>query len=105
VRGLGLPDHFIFFQGHFVFQRDTVGYFHGRSQEGQNFHPFNNLFTTELKMKQIYTLFCSFTLFILDSSMFNVINSSKMNNLKTIQEFSRTPENIQGQHVFQESRT
>jgi len=38
--------------------------------------------------------------------MFNAINSSKMNNLKTIQEFSRTPENIQGQHdVFQESRT
>jgi len=31
--------------------------------------PFLNilLFTTELKMKQIYTLFCSFTLFILDS--------------------------------------
>ena len=29
-----------------------------------------------------------------------------MNNLKTIQEFSRTPENIQGQQdVFQESRT
>jgi len=29
-----------------------------------------------------------------------------MNNLKTIQEFSRTPENIQGQHdVFEESRT
>jgi len=24
-------------------------------------------FTTELKMQQIYTLFCSFTLFILDS--------------------------------------
>jgi len=38
--------------------------------------------------------------------VFNVINSSKMNNLKTIQEFSRTPENIQGQQdVFQESRT
>jgi len=38
--------------------------------------------------------------------MFNVINSSKMNNLKTIQEFSRTMEIIQGQqHVFQESRT
>jgi len=29
-----------------------------------------------------------------------------MNYLKPIQEFSRTPENIQGQqHVFQESRT
>jgi len=29
-----------------------------------------------------------------------------MNNFKNIQEFSRTPENIQGQHdVFQESRT
>jgi len=38
--------------------------------------------------------------------MFNVINSSKMNNLKTIQEFSRTQENTQGQQdVFQESRT
>jgi len=23
-----LPDHLKFFQGHFVFQRDTVGYFH-----------------------------------------------------------------------------
>jgi len=29
-----------------------------------------------------------------------------MNNLKNIQEFARTPENIQGQQVvFQESRT
>jgi len=38
--------------------------------------------------------------------MFNVINSSKMNSLKTIQGFSRTPEDIQGQQVvFQESRT
>jgi len=67
------------------------------------------LFATQLKMlkmKQICTLFCSFTLFILDWLMLNVINISKMNNLKTIQEFSRTPENIQGQqHVFQESRT
>ena len=51
-------------------------------------------------------LFCSVTLLILDSSLFNVINSSKMNNLKTIQEFSRTPGNIQGQQdIFQESRT
>jgi len=38
--------------------------------------------------------------------MFNIINSSEMNNLKTIQEFSRTPENIREQQdVFQESRT
>jgi len=38
--------------------------------------------------------------------MFNVINSTKMNNSKIIQEFSRTPENIQGQQdVFLESRT
>jgi len=38
--------------------------------------------------------------------MFNVINSSKMNDLKTVQEISRKPENIQGQQdVFQESRT
>jgi len=38
--------------------------------------------------------------------MFNVTNSSKMNSLKTIQEFSRTPKNIQGQHdVFQGSWT
>jgi len=38
--------------------------------------------------------------------MFNVINSSEINNLKTIQEFSRTQENIQGQQdAFQESRT
>jgi len=29
--------------------------------------------------------------------MFNVINSSKLNSLKTIREFSRTPEDIQGQ--------
>jgi len=28
---LGLPDHSKFFQGHFVFQRDTVGYFRGRN--------------------------------------------------------------------------
>jgi len=32
---LGLPDHLKFFQGHFVFQRDTVGYFHERPQEGR----------------------------------------------------------------------
>jgi len=57
-------------------------------------------------MEQIYTLFYSFTLFILDSSIFNLINSSEMNNLKTIQEISRTPENIQGQQdIFQESKT
>ena len=38
--------------------------------------------------------------------MFNAINSSEMNNLKTIQEFSRALVNIQGQpDVFQESRT
>jgi len=38
--------------------------------------------------------------------MFSVINSSKIDNLKTIQEFSRVLENIQGQQdVFQESRT
>jgi len=38
--------------------------------------------------------------------MFNVINISKMNNLKTIQKFSRTPENNQGQqHIFPKSRT
>jgi len=30
---VGLPDHLKFFQGHFVSQRDTVGYFHGRPQE------------------------------------------------------------------------
>jgi len=38
--------------------------------------------------------------------MFKVIASSKMNNLKTIQELSRTPENTREQQdVFQESRT
>jgi len=38
--------------------------------------------------------------------MFNAINSSQMNGLKTIQEFSRTPENIEGQQdFFQGSRT
>jgi len=30
-----LPDHLKFFQGHFVFQRDRVGYFHGRPQGGE----------------------------------------------------------------------
>ena len=34
---VGLPDHLKFFQGHFVFRRDTVGgilsYFHGVQQE------------------------------------------------------------------------
>jgi len=30
---LGLPDNLKFFQGHFVSQRDTVGYFHGHPQE------------------------------------------------------------------------
>ena len=38
-------------------------------------------------MKQIYTLFSSFTLFILDSWMFNAINSSKMKNLKLFKNF------------------
>ena len=33
---LGLPGHLQFFQEHFVFLRDTVGYFHGRPQEGPN---------------------------------------------------------------------
>jgi len=39
---------------------------------------FNNVvFTTHLfKMEQICALFCSFTLFIRDSLMFNVINIS-----------------------------
>jgi len=38
--------------------------------------------------------------------MFNVINSSLTKFFYDIQEFSRTPENIQGQQdVFQESRT
>jgi len=31
---LGLPDHLKFFQGHFVFHRDTVGYFRARLQGG-----------------------------------------------------------------------
>ena len=45
-------------------------------------------------------------LFLILECSTNVINSSKMNNLKAIQEFSRTPENIQGQQdLFQESRT
>ena len=34
-------------------------------------------------MEQIYTVFCSFTLFIINSWMFSVINCWKMNNLKT----------------------
>jgi len=38
--------------------------------------------------------------------MFKLINSSLMKIFLNIQEFSRTPENIQGQqNVFQESRT
>jgi len=56
-------------------------------------------------MEQIYTLLCSFTLLIFYSRMFNVINSSKMSSLKTIQEFPSTSEDFQGQHVFQGSRT
>ena len=32
---LGLPDHLNVFQRHFVFQRETVGYFHGRPQGGK----------------------------------------------------------------------
>jgi len=37
--------------------------------------------------------------------MFNVINSSIMNNFTTVQELSRTPENTPGQQsVFQGSR-
>jgi len=57
-------------------------------------------------MEQIYTLFCTFALLILDSSMFNAINSSKMNSLKAIEEFSTTLEDIQGQQdVFQELST
>jgi len=40
------------------------------------------------------------------SRTFNVLSSSIMNNLTTLQEVSRTPENTQGQKsVFQESRT
>ena len=58
----------------------------------------NSLFATQLfKMEQTYTLFCWFTLFILDSWMFKLINSSLMKLLRNIQEFSKTPENIQGQ--------
>ena len=66
----------------------------------------NSVFTTQLfKMEQIYTLFCSFTLFILDFWTFNLINSS-FEIFQNFQEFSRTPENIQGQHdVLQKSRT
>ena len=46
------------------------------------------LFTTELfKMEQIYIFFCYMALPILDFWIFNVINSSNMNNLTTIQEF------------------
>jgi len=38
--------------------------------------------------------------------MFNVINSSIINNFTTVQELSRTLENIQGQQkIFQGSRT
>jgi len=52
-------------------------------------------------MEQIYTLFCSSTLFNLDSWMFNVINSSVMKNFTTVQELSRKLENTQGQqNVF-----
>jgi len=41
---IGLPDHLKFFQGHFVFQRDTVGYFTGRPQEGRiGYFPHGNL--------------------------------------------------------------
>ena len=66
-------------------------------------HPFNKLYCRTEDETYIHIVLF---IYIVYSWMFNVINSSKMNNLKTIQEFSRTPENIQGQHdVFQESRT
>ena len=35
LRHFGLPEHLKFFQLHFVFQRDTVGYFHWRPLEGR----------------------------------------------------------------------
>jgi len=63
-------------------------------------------YTTVYMMEQIYTLFCSITLFNLASWMFIVINSSIMNNFTTVQELSSTPENTQWQqNVFQGSRT
>ena len=34
ICALGLPDNLKYFQGHFVFQRGTVGYIHGRPQKG-----------------------------------------------------------------------
>jgi len=54
-------------------------------------------------MEQIYTLFCSITLFNVDSRMFNVINESIMNNFTTAQELLTTPENTPGQqNVFKD---
>jgi len=45
-------------------------------------------------------------MYIVHAILFNVINSSIMNNFTSIQELSRTPENSQGQqNVFQESLT
>jgi len=38
-------------------------------------------------MEKIYTLFYSSTLLTLDSWMFNVISSSKMNSVKTFKNF------------------
>jgi len=47
----------------------------------------------------------SITLPYLDSGMFNVMNSSIMNNFTIVQELSRTPENTEGQqNVFQEAK-
>ena len=61
------------------------------------------LFTTQLlKIEQIYTLFCSTTLFNLHTWMCNVIGSSIMNDFTTFKD----TENIPGQqNVFQGSRT
>jgi len=55
---LGLPDHLKFFQERFVFQRDTVGYFHGSPQEGLK----GNLLPLKIGLRIGIPYFCDWKL-------------------------------------------
>jgi len=58
-------------------------------------------YTTQLfKMIQIYALFCSITLFNLQSWTFSVINSSILKIPQLFRKRSKTPEKIQTQKSF-----
>jgi len=66
---LGLPDHLKFFQGHFVFKKILEG--RGVWQHNRSWIVYISLHNFS-KIKQICTLFCSYTLFIFYSWMFNI---------------------------------